>query len=690
MLLDRSVQMIPQLRFTLSYDDGCTKSIYIRQGDIVECTYYDLGKKQKVTGEVTKILASSAVSLGKCLSEVTMIIDASKDYNGSIVSVRPNQVLDLYVVKATDVNTNVVCSVDNPDQRISLLRENENGLFQYSKDGVTWTDLTGRDGKDGKDGRDGIDGKDGKDGVDGAPGRDGVDGAPGKDGEPGAPGRDGVDGRDGRDGIDGKDGAPGRDGIDGRDGEPGAPGKNGKDGEPGAPGKNGKDGRDGQDGAPGPKGDPGRDGIDGRDGQDGKDGRDGRDGVDGKDGAPGPKGDPGRDGIDGRDGAQVPKGDPGRDGTNGKSAYEYAVEAGYTGTEKDFADALARIGSGTNPPPVEPTDPIIVDDHLSTTSTNPVQNKVVTEAINGVKSDVESLKNTIDKMPSNTLTKFGKDLVLEKTLEAPLKDLNIYGWTDLASFASVKIESIEIYSQNKAEKHGVTFKEPVVLRSVPTDNHSCGTIVIGDQRYACDYISTKDGKWGVIRKVKYIESYAGECIISDYITSSGTQDINDGDQVQYVIHEEFEPFTDQDVINKLNILHSYNDETILVLKENTYAEISASVGFDQYIEEKIDHVINNSNVVQNVINDRLGDIPSDKTVSEYVTEKIAEALISGTIDMEALKQLIGTAMTDKLGDIPEGMTVKEYVDQNGGGGDTIVFSPEARNRKVSESKTVLF
>ena len=36
------------------------------------------------------------------------------------------------------------------------------------------------------------------------------------------------------------------------------------------------------------------------------------------------------------------KGDPGRDGTNGKSAYEYAQDGGYTGTEEEFAEKLAK------------------------------------------------------------------------------------------------------------------------------------------------------------------------------------------------------------------------------------------------------------------------------------------------------------------------------------------------------------
>ena len=64
-----------------------------------------------------------------------------------------------------------------------------------------------------------------------------------------------------------------------------------------------------------------------RDGADGQDGQDGIDGVNGKDGADGKDGKDGTDGVDGQDGA---------DGEDGKSAYEIAVEHGYSGTEEEW------------------------------------------------------------------------------------------------------------------------------------------------------------------------------------------------------------------------------------------------------------------------------------------------------------------------------------------------------------------
>ena len=58
-------------------------------------------------------------------------------------------------------------------------------------------------------------------------------------------------------------------------------------------------------------------------------------------GAQGPQGEPGPQGEQGAQGAQGPAGSAGADG---KSAYQYALEAGYTGTEAELSAALAGLG----------------------------------------------------------------------------------------------------------------------------------------------------------------------------------------------------------------------------------------------------------------------------------------------------------------------------------------------------------
>lgn len=69
----------------------------------------------------------------------------------------------------------------------------------------------------------------------------------------------------------------------------------------------------------------------------GPEGPAGRDGTDGKDGSPGAAGQDGAQGPPGADGAQGPP------GPTGKTAYQYAVDGGYTGTEEDFQ---ALMGTG--------------------------------------------------------------------------------------------------------------------------------------------------------------------------------------------------------------------------------------------------------------------------------------------------------------------------------------------------------
>ena len=209
-------------------------------------------------------------------------------------------------------------------------------------------------GKDGADGQDGITPTIGENGNwylgdtdTGKPsrGEKGDEGQPGKDGQDGSPGKDGNDGQPGKDGtspvisvsaitgghritITDANGTKTVDVMDGSDG------KNGADGQPGADGSNGQNGQDGSDGV----------GIQSVE-QTTTSTEDGGTNVvtvtktDGtsstfsvKNGSKGSKGDTGADGAAGAD---------------GKSAYEYAVEGGYGGTEEEFASELGGLFGGS-------------------------------------------------------------------------------------------------------------------------------------------------------------------------------------------------------------------------------------------------------------------------------------------------------------------------------------------------------
>lgn len=165
--------------------------------------------------------------------------------------------------------------------------------------------------------------------------------------------------------LKGKDGLNGSNGLDGRSayqvavskGYVGSEtdwltsliGKDGRDGLPGADGTNGLDGRDGRDGTNGTNGTNGLNGVDGLDGKSAYQ-------IAVENGYTGPisrwlaslAGAPGTDGIDGQD---------------GKSAYVLAVENGFVGTEVEWLASLkgadgADGGGGGGAPSGELYNPV--------------------------------------------------------------------------------------------------------------------------------------------------------------------------------------------------------------------------------------------------------------------------------------------------------------------------------------------
>ena len=146
----------------------------------------------------------------------------------------------------------------------------------------------------------------------------------------------------------------GEQGPAGPKGDTGGTGPQGPRGEIGPQGPEGPQGIKGDAGAQGPQGEMGPQGPRGEKGDKGNTGAQGPKGDKGDTGAQGPKGEKGDTGAQGPQGKQGPKGDTGAQGekgadgatgatgADGKSAYSYAVDGGYTRTEKEFAEKLAQ------------------------------------------------------------------------------------------------------------------------------------------------------------------------------------------------------------------------------------------------------------------------------------------------------------------------------------------------------------
>lgn len=105
-----------------------------------------------------------------------------------------------------------------------------------------------------------------------------------------------------------------------------------------------------------------------------------------------------------QDGWSYPTGgNGGADGVDGKSAYQIAVDNGFDGTEEEWLESL-KAGD------------IVVDGGLDRNSTNPISNKAVAEAINGLnkvysigelvnKADLPYAGNTFEELLLNALSK---------------------------------------------------------------------------------------------------------------------------------------------------------------------------------------------------------------------------------------------------------------------------------------------
>ena len=281
-----------------------------------------------------------------------------------------------------------------------------NGVMSFSLQNVTSppqsVNVRGPQGPQGVQGAQGAQGARGPQGIQGVPGAQGPKGDQGETGPDGPTGPQGPRGLQGIQGPQGEIGPKGADGAQGAIGPAGPQGPTGATGATGAPGKDGKSlyiediyptlaalrkaiptgnekmymveadkecyiwsenesdwvsvgklqgpegpqGPAGAQGIQGPKGDKGDTGATGPQGEQGIQGPTGPQGEPGAKGATGPQGPQGIQGVQGPQGdvgPEGPQGPAGVKGTDGKSAYQTAVEAGYSGTETAFNTALKDV-----------------------------------------------------------------------------------------------------------------------------------------------------------------------------------------------------------------------------------------------------------------------------------------------------------------------------------------------------------
>ena len=197
----------------------------------------------------------------------------------------------------------------------------------------------------------------------------------------------------------------------------------------------------------------------GKNGMEGKQGEAGNNGADGKDGA---------DGIDGRDGI---------DGENGKSAYEQAIEAGFTGSEEEFAKILSNVGN--NLQDMDKKLQLDMEDLSATKTVLETTNNQLLDMLERFNQHTEEMQQKVDDMHTNfqngcniiaaAITAEGVETATNSTPQTMAENIhkiaqNKYnqGVTDgmTSALENVQVEYEYNYHDGDSQNGGACYGEP--------------------------------------------------------------------------------------------------------------------------------------------------------------------------------------------------------------------------------------
>lgn len=226
--------------------------------------------------------------------------------------------------------------------------------------------------------------------------------------------------------------------------------------------------------AQGQKGDTGEKGQDGLNGRDGIDGKDGINGNDGKDGENGlsvyeiwlNQGNIGTEidflnSLKGEKGDKGDTGEHGADGSNGVDGLSPTISIAEN-TSSSYILTITDVNGSFNTPNLKGADgtsgsgtSITVDTELSETSENPVQNKVITENLGYVWTDITDLKSTNVTLQSQitALNTLINNLPSGETVSTTLFDSSNYSnYLDSFKFKNSQWDDNEYTFQQAIEK----------------------------------------------------------------------------------------------------------------------------------------------------------------------------------------------------------------------------------------------
>ena len=289
----------------------------------------------------------------------------------------------------------------------------------------------------------------------------------------------------------------------------------------------------------------------------------------------GPRGPQGPQGLPGPQGEQGPQGEPGPVGETGATGPRgLQGEQGPAGA--DGVSASISIGTVSTLPAGSPATVV-----NSGTETNAVLDFGIPQGIQGSSADALSMPTVVDELPEDGTP--GVFYFVEKshTLYTGTGDLfNVVISEEAGQFDSFIINGVLEQATPPATIYVMTGVSTITI-GAETYTVDLGDIELAKVQSQKDYIYNDGDVWKLHKVIGKIDSYSGETITTDYVSTSGT--LTNGDTVYYVLDEAVTtPITDETLINSLNMVLSANFETGTTAVSITNANVTPDLTVTYY------------------------------------------------------------------------------------------------------------
>lgn len=142
--------------------------------------------------------------------------------------------------------------------------------------------------------------------------------------------------------------------------------------------------------------------------------------------------------------------------------------------------------------------------------------------------------------------------------------------------------SAAFWEPYKGRESTITLAEP--LRGIPVSTG--GNVTIGAQQYIADYRNYRSGK--SVKRIGYIESYAGESITTPYMSATGV--LTEGATIIYVLDAPIETNIPASELAEIRALSGYYGATNILNDDDVYTQVTYVRDPKLYLQKELDEI----------------------------------------------------------------------------------------------------